>query len=204
MRKDVPEADQADALVVIDMLNPYEHEDADALAESVARSLPALLRLMDRARSQRWLTVFVNDNYGDWNAGRRELVDRALGGRHPSLVEPVAARTGDAFVTKARHSAFYETQLEYILRHEGVTRVILAGQVTEQCILYSALDAYVRHFSIVVPRDAVAHIHPDLASAAIRMMERNMGARIVSSTSGSEDAPRGVTPPPGLERAGSR
>ena len=55
---------------------------------------------------------------------------------------------------------------------------MLVGQVTEQCILYSALDAYVRHFAVAVPRDAVAHIHEELADAALRMMERNMSADV--------------------------
>lgn len=55
---------------------------------------------------------------------------------------------------------------------------MLTGQVTEQCVLYSALDAHIRHFDVIVPRDAVAHIHEDLAGAALRMMERNMGAHV--------------------------
>ena len=56
---------------------------------------------------------------------------------------------------------------------------MLVGQVTEQCILYSALDAYVRHFEVAVPPDAVAHIAPDLAQAALKMMETNMRADLV-------------------------
>src|SRR5689334_25181244 len=85
-------------------------------------------------------------------------------------------------VRKARHSLSYETQLAYLLRQEEIERIVLTGQVTEQCILYSALDAYVRHFSVVVPEDAVAHIHADLAEAAVRMMERNMNAEIESAS----------------------
>jgi nicotinamidase-related amidase len=53
---------------------------------------------------------------------------------------------------------------------------VLAGQVTEQCILYSALDGYIRHLEVVVPPNAVAHIFPELGEAALKMMERNMGA----------------------------
>jgi nicotinamidase-related amidase len=56
--------------------------------------------------------------------------------------------------------------------------VVLVGQVTEQCILYSALDAYIRHLEVYVPRDAVASIHPHLAEAALELMERNMGADV--------------------------
>jgi nicotinamidase-related amidase len=57
----------------------------------------------------------------------------------------------------------------------------VTGQVTEQCILYSAPDANVRHFEVVVPRKAVAHIHEDLAEAAFRMMEENMRADVTDS-----------------------
>ncbi|MFN8217304.1 MAG: isochorismatase family cysteine hydrolase [Solirubrobacterales bacterium] len=77
---------------------------------------------------------------------------------------------------KARHSAFYETPLEYLLGAMEIDDLVLAGQVTEQCILYSALDGYVRHFHPLIPTDAVAAIDDELAAAALRMMERNMGA----------------------------
>ncbi len=73
----------------------------------------------------------------------------------------------------------YATSLDYLLRQLNTRRVVLTGQVTEQCILYSALDAYIRHFEVVVPCDAVAHIDSELSHAALRMMERNMGAAIV-------------------------
>ena len=56
--------------------------------------------------------------------------------------------------------------------------------MTEQCILYSALDAYVRHYDVVVPRDCVAHIHEDLAEAAFSMMKRNMGAEVPNAAAG--------------------
>jgi nicotinamidase-related amidase len=58
---------------------------------------------------------------------------------------------------------------------------VLIGQVTEQCILYSALDAYIRHHDVVVPRDAVAHIHEHLADAALELMEINMDAEVCAT-----------------------
>ncbi len=99
-----------------------------------------------------------------------------MGGAAPELVEPLLPPPDLPFIVKARHSVFYGTQLEYMLRQHDVTRLVLTGQVTEQCILYSALDAYVRHFEVVVPPEAVAHIHPDLADAALKMMRINMRA----------------------------
>ncbi len=172
----------ATALIVIDMLNHYEHEDAEALRRSVHKTLPAIEGLVQRARRAEVPIIYVNDNHGDWSAGRPELCRRALEGPDPSLVKPILPGEEVAFLVKARHSIFYETQLDYMLRQQEIERVILIGQVTEQCILYSALDAYVRHYSIVIPRDAVAHIHRDLADAALRMMERNMAAEITTAT----------------------
>jgi nicotinamidase-related amidase len=176
------------ALVVIDMLNPYEHEDADKLMRSVADVVPVLAELIEEARRSDTFTVYVNDNFGDWSAGRREISEHALRGAAPELIEPIVPREGMPFVVKARHSCFYQTQLEYLLRQEGIERLIMTGQVTEQCVLYSALDAYVRHFEVVVPRDAVAPIEEDLAQAALRMMEENMRAQITTGADALEAA----------------
>jgi nicotinamidase-related amidase len=105
----------ATALCVVDMLNPYDHEDADRLTQSVESVVEPLSELVARARDE-----------GAENSSQEELAERAL-----------------------------------------------------QCILYSALDAYVRHLRVSVPPDAVAHIHEDLAEAALTMMERNMSAGLV-------------------------
>ena len=169
------------ALIVIDMLNPYEHDDADELAAHVEDIVAPLRRLIDGACESDTELVSVNDNYGDFAAGRDQLVERALGGRHPELVEPIIPDDGRPLLQKVRHSAFYSTSLEYLLQQREVTEVILTGQVTEQCILYSALDAYVRHYSVCVPSDAVAPIDPDLGDAALRMMQRNMRAEVVTT-----------------------
>lgn len=167
------------ALIVIDMLNRYDFDDAAPLVESVQERLPRIVALRDEARERDdALLVYVNDNYDAWDSGRQELVDKALDGDHPELVEPIVPEGPVPFLPKGRHSIFYQTALSHLLRIEEVERVVLVGQVTEQCVLYSALDAYLRGFEVVVPPDAVAHIHPDLAKAALRMMEINMHADV--------------------------
>jgi nicotinamidase-related amidase len=171
----------ATALVIVDMLNAYEHEDAEKLTRSVEEALPAMIRLIERARDDADLTVYVNDNFGAWQSDREGLLQTAMEGRYRHLVEPIAPQEDALFVVKARHSIFYGTPLEYLLGERGIDRIVLAGQVTEQCILYSALDAYIRRLSVTIPRDAVAHIHPDLAEASLKMMEVNMDAEITGA-----------------------
>ena len=154
------------ALIVVDMLNPYEHEDADELTKNVEKIVKPVSALIARAGDHDADLIYVNDNYGDWNSSQEELAERALDGARPDLVEPLLPPDGADFVVKARHTIFYMTPLEYLLGQKEIAHLVLAGQVTEQCILYSALDAYVRHFEVSISRDGVAHIHGDLADSA--------------------------------------
>lgn len=167
------------ATVVIDMLNPYDHEDADALAEHAKERIEPLRNLIEATREAAAELVYVNDNYDDFTASRADLVDIALKGRFPELVEPIAPHESALFVQKVRHSAFYESALNHLLHIKGVDTLVLAGQVTEQCVLYSALDAHIRGFDLRVARDCVVPIDPVLGDAALRMMERNMRARCI-------------------------
>ena len=167
-------------VLVVDMLNAYEHPDADLLIPNVEPTIEPLSMLLKRAHDTDDVdVVYVNDNYGDFTADHRDLVNAALAGRRPDLVGPIVPAPDTRMLTKVRHSAFYSTPLGYLLGRLGTERVIITGQVTEQCILYTALDAYVRHFDVVIPPDAVAHIDTELGAAALKMMEQNMAASLL-------------------------
>jgi len=168
------------AVLVIDMMNTYAHPDADRLMPRVEQIIDPLAALVSTADSRDDVhLIYVNDNYGDFTAEFSDLVQAALTGDRPDLVKPIVPPKGVRMLTKVRHSAFYSTALAYLLNQMKPDRVVLTGQVTEQCILYTALDAYVRHFAVTVPPDAVAHIDEELGGAALRMMETNMKAEIV-------------------------
>jgi nicotinamidase-related amidase len=177
------------ALLVIDMFNPYDHEDADALVESVEEALPQIVRLRDRAmEADETMLVYVNDNHEHWEYSRETLVQAALDGERPDLVVPIAPDAGVPFIAKGRHSIFYQTSVAHLLQVSGVERLVLCGQVTEQCIQYSALDAYLRGYELHVPRDAVAHINARWAEAALEMMEGNMHAELTGVADGALEA----------------
>jgi nicotinamidase-related amidase len=168
-------------LLMVDFINPMQFAGAEDLAPwalPAARATAALKRHFAAAGER---VIYVNDNFGQWRSDQDALVEDALAGEHASLVEPIVPDDDALFVVKARHSIFYETPLEYLLRSQEIDDIVLTGQATEQCILYSALDAHIRHIPVVVPRDAVAHIHEDLAEAALRMMQINMEAEVVDA-----------------------
>jgi nicotinamidase-related amidase len=170
------------AVLVVDMMNTYQHPDAQELIPTVQKIIDPLANLARRARESDDVDlIYVNDNYGDFTAQFSDLVRLACDGAQPDLVEPIVPDGDDRTITKVRHSAFYSTAVAYLLGRLGTKRLILTGQVTEQCILYSALDAYVRHIPVVIPTDTVAHIDAKLGAAALRMMEENMSAELTSA-----------------------
>jgi nicotinamidase-related amidase len=167
------------AVLVVDMMNSYQHPDADQLIPNVEQIIDPLTDLVRRARESDDVDLlYVNDNYGDFTAGFFDLVESACGGARPDLVDPIVPTNKCRVMTKVRHSAFYATPAAYLFNRLDTKRLILTGQVTEQCILYSALDAYVRHLPVVIPTDAVAHIDAELGAAALKMMEQNMSAEL--------------------------
>jgi nicotinamidase-related amidase len=170
------------AVVVVDMMNTYQHPDAEDLIPNVEKIMDPLAGLIRRARDADGVdVVYVNDNYGDFTAEFSDIVGSALDGARPDLVKPIVPSEDCRVMTKVRHSAFYATALAYLLGRLETKRLVLTGQVTEQCILYTALDAYVRHFPVVIPTDAVAHIDADLGKAALKMMQQNMSAELTTA-----------------------
>ena len=176
-------------LLIVDMLSDYEFPDAERLFEAAEPAVRHIREARDEADRSGVAVAYANDIHEHWHCSPEELCARALEGRKPDLVRPLLPRASDAFLHKGQHSAFYGTPLAHLLHEEGIDEVVLAGQVTEQCILYTALDAHVRHYAITVLEDAVIPLDEELGRAALRMMERNMGARVIPTARFSRSLP---------------
>jgi nicotinamidase-related amidase len=168
-------------LLVVDMISDYDFPDAEQVTGNVEKAVPAIRRAREIADAAGVRVVYVNDMLDDWRCSREATVRRALDGERPDLVEPIAPRDDDAFFFKGRHSTFYGTLLAHYLSTTETERVVFTGQVTEQCILYSAHDAHVREYQVTILRDAVASIDEDLGQSALDMMRENVHAEIVDA-----------------------
>jgi nicotinamidase-related amidase len=77
--------------------------------------------------------------------------------------------------TKRRLSAFYPTDLDFLLRNMAVRCVVLDGGFTDCCILNAAFDAANRTYRVVVPRDLVRGTDAALEDAALAMISLHLG-----------------------------
>src|SRR3954453_2935934 len=97
------------ALIVVDMLNPYDHDDAEKLAESVEERLPQMVELSDRAaRTDDTLPIHVNENHERGGPMGEALAPSRLDARRPDPVEPLLPDKAAPFIAKGRHSIFYQ------------------------------------------------------------------------------------------------
>jgi len=146
------------ALLLIDVINDMEFEGAEALVEQAVPMAERIAALKRRAKEAGIPVIYVNDNFGRWKSDFRAVVEHCLndGVRGEPLARLMEPEDDDYFVLKPKHSAFFATTLDTLLTYLGASTLILTGVAGNICILFSANDAYMRDFNVVVPSDCVA------------------------------------------------
>lgn len=170
-------------LLMVDWINPFNDPDAAALAapaRAAARRVAGLRRRFARDGAQ---VIYANDNYGVWRSDFRRLVSecRSAGGASRAIARLLAPRRDDVAVVKARHSAFYETPLQLLLQQLKARELIITGVSTEWCVLFTAMDAYIRGYKLRVPADCSASARPERHAAAIAYLAEVLGANVAPS-----------------------
>jgi nicotinamidase-related amidase len=175
----VPDA-AATCLLIIDMINAFAFEEADRFFPAVMQAAERIAGLKKRATEARIPTIYVNDNFGKWQNDFRKLVDYCLTNRCKG--QPIAQllRPGeeDYFVLKPKHSGFFATPLELLLKFLGTRRLIVTGVAGDSCVLYTAADAYMRDFALCVPSDCTASLDPEANESALDHMRTTLRADI--------------------------
>ena len=145
------------ALLLIDVINDFEFPRGEELFEAALPMAPCIANLKKRAASVGIPAIYVNDNFGRWQSRFDQIIEHCLGNvRGRPFVEQLLPNHRDYFALKPKHSAFYQTPLELLLKHFGSERLILTGVSTNSCVLFTANDAYMRDLAILVPEDCVA------------------------------------------------
>jgi nicotinamidase-related amidase len=146
------------ALLLIDVINDLEFPEADQLLRFAGPMAQQIAILKQRARQAGIPVIYVNDNFGRWRSNFQAYVDHCLNEnvRGRVLAERLKPDEDDYFVLKPKHSGFFSTTLDILLDYLQVETVILTGIAGNICVLFTANDAYMRDFHLVVPSDCVA------------------------------------------------
>ncbi len=172
------------ALLLIDVINDFEFEDGAKLFKNALPMARKLAALREKAKNENVPVIYVNDNFGKWQSNLKNLLEHAIHEkvRGSKIVELLKPDEEDYFVLKPKNSGFYSTTLEILLEHLQCKTLILTGVATDNCILFTANDAYMRDFNLVVPSDCVASVDAEENKHALKHIKRVLKADTQPST----------------------
>jgi biuret amidohydrolase len=183
------------ALVVVDMqrgfLDPGEAMEVPPARETVG-AIQALLQLFRTGRMPVVFTEFVYSESAPLLVGRlhpehqpaKPRAPRGFGLPSSSCLEgtpsadtvpDLAPRPGELVVRKRGYDAFAGTPLDGVLRARNVTSLVVAGTMTDICVLATVIGAFHREYRVTVVEDGVSTLWPEIQRAALDIIGRAYG-----------------------------
>jgi nicotinamidase-related amidase len=167
------------ALLLIDVINDLEFENGGELLRHALPMAERLAALKRRAKKAGVPVIYVNDNFGKWQSDFKKILEHCLkddvrGRPIAELLRP--EDEDDYFVLKPKHSGFFSTTLDILLDYLGARTLVLTGLTGDICVLFTAHDAYMRDFNLVIPSDCVASNDPSENEYSLRKMANLMDA----------------------------
>jgi nicotinamidase-related amidase len=171
-------------LLLVDVINDFDFPEAPKLLKHALPAARKIAALKKRLRAKHIPAVYVNDNFGRWRSDFRTQVERCIS--EDATGAPVARllipAEDDYFVLKPKHSGFYASSLDVLLKNFGAKKLIITGFATDICVLFTADDAYMRDFEVIVPVDCTAAETVEAKRSACAQMKRFLRADIRAST----------------------
>ncbi|MGG3574534.1 isochorismatase family cysteine hydrolase [Bacillus gobiensis] len=169
------------ALIIIDMINDFDFDMGELLSEKTRKMVPNLLRVKEHARKMKWPIIYINDHYDTWQADLSTILSACKNEKSQEIIDQIAPDGDDYFLIKPKHSAFYGTALETLLNKLGAEKLILTGIAGNICVLFTANDAYMREYKLIIPRDCMVSNNDKDNEYTLTVMENVLLAEITSS-----------------------
>ncbi len=170
------------ALLLIDVINTMDFEDAELLARYTEKTADNIKSLKKEAKAKGMPVIYVNDNYGLWQSDFKKVINYAAEANGQHLVDRLEPEDDDYTVVKPKHSGFFSTPLSTLLKFLNVNTLILTGFAGNICVLFTANDAYMREYDLYIPSDCCASNVKEDNEYALRLMEGNLKASTQAST----------------------
>jgi nicotinamidase-related amidase len=163
-------------VLLVDVINDLEFDGGEDLLRHALPAMKRLAKLVQRARAAHVPVIYANDNFGHWRSDFQAIVRHCLDEdvRGRPIAQLLAPEHSDYFVLKPKHSAFFSTALDTLLRSLATERLVLAGLATDICVLFTAHDAHMREYELFVPADCAASESAASNKWALENMRRFM------------------------------
>lgn len=171
------------ALLLIDVINDMDFPESTALLKHALPAAKKIAALRKRLKKAGIPVIYVNDNFGQWQCDFQSQIRRCSSpdSQGREVAKLLLPADDDYFVLKPMHSGFYSTSLDVLLRFLQADTLILTGFAADICVLYTANDAYMRDFSLIVPSDCVASESAAGTRQALDHIRDRLKARVMES-----------------------
>lgn len=170
------------ALLLIDWINDFDFPGSEALIEAARPAAAKVAVLKERLKSSGLPCIYINDNFGRWRSSFSDVLaycqKRSKGADVFASLHP---QEDDYFVLKPRHSGFYGTPLRFLLESLEVDTLILTGVAGNICVLFTAHDAHVRGYSLIVGSDTLASNTAEETRFTLEQLQAVMDAEVLPS-----------------------
>jgi ureidoacrylate peracid hydrolase len=184
------------AVIVVDVQNDY-CAPVGGLARlgvdmsAIEACVPRIAELIAGARRIGVPVIFVRAHHdaATESPAYRELRQRRSPNK-PRWCEPgswgadfyqVAPEPGEVVITKYRYSGFADTNLDLVLRSQGISSLIMTGVASNNCVECTARDGFMRDYYIVFVDDCTAATNKAIHAATLANMDSLFGV-VVQST----------------------
>ncbi|MDF9758589.1 nicotinamidase-related amidase [Peribacillus simplex] len=116
-----------------------------------------------------------------WQADFDKIIDTCKNEKNGPLIETIKPQQDEFFLIKPKHSAFYGTALNTLLKRLKVETLIITGIAGNICVLFTANDAYMREYQLWIPEDCIASASKEDNHYALKMMNHVLKASIKKS-----------------------
>ncbi len=179
------------AMIVIDMERGFTEPSSIHCIRTAMDTVPACSKAMQMAREKGIPVFFVNriyradgsdveaTRYHTWVQGGKAMTPGSTGPLSYEMPEGMKPQPGDYTLIKPRFSAFFQTELDLILRRLRVETVILIGTTTPNCIRTSCYDAVSLDYNVVILPECCSSQTEEIQRVNMEDMER-VGAKLMS------------------------
>ncbi len=149
------------AIVIVDLLEDFFKEDRKRLKEHRETLVNNVNKLVKEARNKNIPIIWIRQEY------KADLSDAPLRNRKSNIPITIENTEGsqilseldraksDYEVIKKRYSAFFNTNLDELLKKLGIDTVIVLGINTHACVRMTAIDAYQRDYEVILALDCI-------------------------------------------------
>ena len=172
----------ANVVLVGDMVRGFCEEGYPLyIGPAIRQIIPRIRRLLEEEQAKGSHLIFIVDTHAPNDAEFQMFPPHCIRGTEETEIIPELREFATEIIPKNRFSAFYGTHLEERLRELQPEKIIVVGNCTNICVLYTVADARFRDYPVEVPAECVATFDPEAHQFALRQMETVLGAKVTGA-----------------------